>query len=268
MPTPEIFTSVINSYLPEPHSSLLNGLIFGSKLNSHTLFYSQVKRVGLLHLVVLSGINITLLATIITSATFRLGRKISLMIALMAICGFILFVGAEPPIIRAGFMGVLAFSGVLLGRKSFSLYALFLSFIFILIFWPKWIGTISLQLSYAATLGITLFAKTTIGKSEKFLENFKEEILAELRTSICAQIFTMPIIFLYFREVSVIAPLSNLLVSWIIAPAMVFGFLTAILGKMNFFLGLAPSYVSYVLVGYIIFVIKTLSPFSWIFFKF
>ena len=36
---PSIFTSVINSYLPEPEASLLNGMIFGVSLKTTKEFY-------------------------------------------------------------------------------------------------------------------------------------------------------------------------------------------------------------------------------------
>ena len=40
---PSVFTSLINSYLPEPHSSLLNGIIFGIDIKTSKLFYEQLK---------------------------------------------------------------------------------------------------------------------------------------------------------------------------------------------------------------------------------
>jgi competence protein ComEC len=136
------------------------------------------------------------------------------------------------------------------------LYALFISFIFILFFWPEWLKTISLQLSYGATLGIILFGQ---GKSNNF-------IIKNLRLSLAAQIFTVPIIFFYFRQMSLISPLANLLVAETIPTLMIFGFLTAILGKINYFLGVIPSYICYGLLTYVVWVIKVLAkiPFAFI----
>lgn len=161
MPDPSVFTSVINSYLPEPHASLLNGILFGVNLKAGKVFYEQLKIVGLLHLVVLSGMNITILASITAGLTQFLGKRISILITILMIILFIVFVGAKAPIIRAGFMGILTLVAIIYGRKNLALYSLFLSLIFIAIFWPKWLTTISLQLSYGATLGIILFGQTT-----------------------------------------------------------------------------------------------------------
>ncbi len=130
------FASVINDYLPEPQSSLLNGIIFGINLKTSKTFYETLKAVGLLHLVVLSGMNITILAVIIESITRYFSKRISILITILIIIIFILFVGAEAPVIRAGFMGILTLVAILFGRKNIALYGLFLSFIFISIFFP------------------------------------------------------------------------------------------------------------------------------------
>ena len=260
----EVFTSVIDSYLPEPHASLLNGIIFGVDLNAGKEFYEKVKIVGLLHIVVLSGINITILASIISSSTSFLQKKYSVLISLFCIILFVFFVGPEPPIVRAAFMGSLGLIAILWSAKATPLYILFLSFVLTAIFKLEWIKTISLQLSYGATLGIILFGQAK-NKKRSWLGEF---LARELRPSLAAQAFTTPIIFLYFKQISLIAPVSNLLTSFIVPPLMIFGFLTAILGKIHFSLGLLPSFICYVLLSYIIFVIDFLAKLPFVFIQF
>ena len=258
MISPVIFTNVINSYLPEPEASLLNGIIFGVNLKTTKEFYQQLKIVGLLHLVVLSGINITLLAAMISSVTKFLSKQLSTLITILTIILFVIFVGPKAPIIRAAFMGLLTHVAIITGRKNYTLYALFLSLIFILIFWPDWLKTVSLQLSYGATFGIILFGQ---GRSENY-------IVKNLRLTLAAQVFTVPIIFLYFKQVSLISPLANLLVAKTIPPLMVFGFLTAILGKISYFLGYIPSLICYGILSYIVWVIEVLVKIPYIFLQF
>ncbi|MBI5123226.1 ComEC/Rec2 family competence protein [Candidatus Roizmanbacteria bacterium] len=266
MLTPSIFTSVINSYLPEPQSSLLNGIIFGVNLKTTKEFYQQLKIVGLLHLVVLSGINITLLSAMISSSTKFLSKQLSTLITILTIILFVIFVGPQAPIIRAAFMGLLTHVAIITGRKNYTLYALFLSLIFILIFWPDWLKTISLQLSYGATLGIILFGQSS-GFARK-TSTFVNYILKNLRLTLAAQVFTAPIIFFYFKQVSLISPLANLLVAETIPPLMVFGFLTAILGKISYFLGYIPSLISYGILSYLVWVIEMLAKLPFVFVQF
>lgn len=258
MISPSIFTSVIDSYLPEPHSSLLNGIIFGINLKTTKDFYQQLKLIGLLHLVVLSGINITILASIVSTSTKFLSKLWSTMITILAIILFVIFVGPQAPIIRAAFMGILTHVAIITGRKNYTLYALFLSLIFIMIFWPSWMKTISLQLSYGATFGIILFGQ---GKSDNW-------IIKDLRLSLAAQIFTVPIIFFYFKQISLISPISNLLVAETVPVLMLFGFITAILGKINYFLGYLPSLVCYGILSYMVWIFNILAKIPFIFIQF
>jgi len=258
MPTPAIFTSIINSYLPEPHASLLNGIILGVSLKTTKVFYNQLKIVGLLHLVVLSGTNITLLAAVISSISQFLGKQLSILLTILIIILFTIFVGPQAPIIRAAFMGILTLVAILAERKNYVLYGLFLSLIFVCLFWPQWLKTVSLWLSYGATLGIILFGQTSS----------KNELWREVKISLAAQVFTTPIIFFYFKQISLIALLSNLLIVELIAPLTILGFLTAVLGKINYFLGLIPSYICYGLLTYMVWVIETLSKIPWVFIQF
>lgn len=262
-----IFTDVINSYLPEPHASLLNGIIFGTKLRTSKEFLLQIKQVGLSHIVVLSGMNITILCSIISVITSHISKRVSVVITILTVVIFIAFVGIQAPVVRAAFMSLLTLVAILYGRKTFAMYSLVLSAIISLLIWPKWLTSISFHLSYAATLGLILFAGASDSKKNE-KSTFATYCGSELRTSLAAQAFTVPLIFIYFQQVSLIAPLSNLLVSWIITPIMIFGFITALLGKIHYALGILPSYICYVLLSYLIHVIQFLSKLPYIFFQF
>lgn len=266
--SPKIFTDVINQYLPEPHASLLNGILFGISLKTTKEFYQQLKIVGLLHLVVLSGINITILASIINQITDFFSRQISNLITILTIILFIFFVGIQAPILRAAFMSILTIVAFQTGRKNYPLYALLLSFVLSSIIFPKWIKTVSFQLSYGATLGIILFGQSKIVKTKNRIINLINHIKADFKTSLAAQIFTAPIIFIYFKQISLISPIANVLVSFLVPFLMVIGFLTAILGKINYFLGLPFAWIAYLITNYIIWIINLLSKIPGIFISF
>lgn len=269
MLSPSVFTDVINSYLPEPQSSLVNGIIFGIDIKATKSFYQQLKIVGLLHIVVLSGMNINLLSTTVFQTINQyFSRSISTLITILIIIFFIIFVGPKAPIIRAGFMSILTLVAVVFGRKSYPLYSLFLSLVFIAIFFPSWLKTISLKLSYAATLGLILFGNFKIKDAENFFEEVKNIFKKEFFTSLSAQTFTAPLIFLYFKEISLISPVSNILAAPVIVPIMIFGFLTAILGKINFYLGILPAWICYLFACYLVFITQILSKIPFAYLKF
>lgn len=256
---PSSFAIIINNYLPEPHASLLNGIIFGINPATTNFFYNKLKIVGLLHIVVLSGTNISMLSAIILSMTSFLGKQLSILLTILIIFLFVIFVGPQAPIVRAAIMGTLTLVAVIFGRRSYALYSLLISLIIISLFWPRWLSSISLHLSYGATLGLIIFTPF-IKSTSSIIDKIKDE----LNISIAAQIFTAPLIFYHFRQISLISPVSNLLVSFAIGPLMILGLLAAILGKINFYLGIIPAYLCYGLLAYMIFIIDLLSktPFA------
>lgn len=294
--SPDFFTSLIDSYFHEPHASLLNGILFGKKLEVTRTFYEQLKEVGLIHIVVLSGMNITLLTAIVMSTIVPfVGRKVATIVTIMTIILFILFVGAEPPIVRAGIMGGLSLIAILYGRKTLALYSLFLSAIIMLIINRDWVTSISFQLSFAATLGIILFgnmpkdtndeikSNTNIHEKEKLnsrdkgisisvinwipnrvRNDMRVYIYQELRISLAAQVFTVPLIFWYFRQISFISPLANILISWMIAPIMVLGLIVVMIGTISPQAGFILSWILYPMLNFLVWVVRTLSeiPFA------
>ncbi len=283
----EVLTSFINSYFHEPHASLLNGILLGRPLFVTNTFYNQLKDVGLIHIVVLSGMNITLLSAIIMNTiVVYVGRKIASLITIVIIIAFVVFVGAEAPIVRAAMMGILSLIGLLYGRRTIALYLLFLSAIIMVCFNREWISSISFQLSFAATLGIILFGSMEQknirdlpsgreypegGRDVKkqkhpppdgrspFLRGISTYLLEELRISLAAQVFTLPIIFWYFRQISFIAPLANILVAWLIAPIMILGILMIVLGLISWQFGFVFSWLLYPPLSFIVWVVENLA---------
>jgi competence protein ComEC len=264
MISPSIFTDVINGYLPEPHSSLLNGILFGTPIKGNYEFYQDLKAVGLVHIVVLSGMNITFLGAILAKMTSSLSKHVSILLSIFSIIIFVLFVGPQAPIVRAAIMGCLTFVSILLGKKSIALYSLITSGILIALFIPQWISTISFQLSFAATLGIILLGGTrdTMIPTKNTIVRYVRE---NLRITLAAQIFTTPIISFYFHQISYISPVSNILVAWMIEPLMIFGFVTSILGVIWEPLGRVFSYICYGLLVYFVTVVEFLAhiPYSY-----
>lgn len=267
---PSYFAATINQYLPEPQASLLNGILYGLPLENTPLFFNQLKRTGISHLVVLSGMNIAILSNMIISITWRFGKRASIVIAIILIIFFIVFVGPEAPIVRAGFTTILTFVSYITGRRSMPLYTLFVSALCIGIFWPQWLTSISFQLSYAATTGLILFNKPMPDTPEKsgFIKSLGLYIKQELRTTMAAQLFTVPLIMLHFRQISLIAPVTNILVGWTAAPIMLFGIVLSITMKIHWSLGMIPAYICYGITTYIVITVNALSQIPFIFFEF
>lgn len=253
--------NVISRLLPEPHASLLNGIVWGIPLTSNPHLVNELKQAGIIHIAVLSGANITLLVEILHLFTAKISRNISILISSFFVIFFTLFVGLQAPIMRASISSILTYVAIIYGRKSSALYILFLSAVFSCLVFPSWITSISFQLSYAACLGLILF---------RYKSPFKNSLVSycyeEFACSMSAQVFTIPIIYFYFHQISIIAPLTNLLISWTIAPLMFVGFIITFLGAFLPRLVFPFTITAYILISWILFVVHLVIqiPFSYI----
>lgn len=257
------FIPLINSYFPEPEASLLSGMLFGKTQGFSKDFYTALITTGTVHVVALSGTNISILTNVISRITYPLGRKLSSLISLLSISGFILFVGPSPTIVRAGIMAGLSLIALYFGRQSLALLSLCFAGIVMVIVSPEVLKDISFQLSFLATLGIVVLGPR-LGKPIKLTKSYTKNIYIEakhffitnFKTTLAAQVATLPIIIFTFGRISLIAPISNLLIGWTISPIMVLGLLTSIVGIFVFPLGQVIAWFSYIFLHYFVIVVK------------
>lgn len=257
------FIPLIQSYLPEPEASLLSGMLFGKTPGFSQDFYQVLLMTGTIHVVALSGMNITILINLISKITFPLGRKLSSILSILAIFAFILFVGPSPTIIRAGIMGSITMISVYFGRQPFSLLSLIFAGFLMVLIKPEIIGSVSFQLSFLSTLGILVFAPTASSDKEKqatlikeFFWEVKRIFWENLRTTLSAQVATLPVIVFVFKRVSLISPLANVLVGWTVFPITVLGLVTCVVGIVFYPLSWIFSWFAYVLLHYFVRVVE------------
>ena len=138
---------------------------------------------------------------------------------------YVILTGAAFSSIRAFIMLSICNLALKFRKNNNSLSSLLISAIIILIIKPYAIFSLGFQLSYMAVLGILLFSKWISRK----LFLFPKFIRSNIVISLSAQIFTLPIIILYFNKVSILSIIANLFLDKII-------FLIIIIGNSLLFL--------------------------------
>lgn len=258
MPNP--FISVVNSVLPEPQASLLNGILFGAKATMPRYFYNALVATGTLHIIALSGMNISILTALTAQITLFLGRKASSILTICLIVLFVLFVGPSPSIVRAAMMGSLSLLAVYFGRRDWGVLSLFLVSGIMLLIDFSLIKNVSFQLSFLATFGIIMTTgKRHGGENNGLIGQVKFWFKENLKITLSAQAFTLPIILYNFHRLSLIAPIANLLLEWTVQPIMVLGFITAVAGFIFYPIGIILGWVVWVPLTYFITVVNGLS---------
>ncbi|MFZ2026571.1 MAG: ComEC/Rec2 family competence protein [Microgenomates group bacterium] len=254
----------IDNTLHEPYASLLKGLVYGIPIQIDPHLKSAIVQSGLAHLVVLSGTNITLLASLTERIFFFLGRKMGTMLQLVFLGMFTGMVGAQPPLMRAIFMFLCTTVCYMTGRPSYALWNLFLSLLCIAFIWPQWLETVSLHLSVAATIGIIISTRL------KNLLPMKTPIWIDvLFESWIVFIITTPLTFFHFRTISLISPVSTALASWIIVPLMIGGLFISLAYRLLPVVTIPISSGVFAGLRYLLWVIEITSsiPFGYLQFK-
>jgi len=232
----------INLFLPTPQSNLVAGILLGQDAIRGD-FLNDLRKTGLVHIVVVSGQNISILAGMALSVLAPLiGRRKAIVIAGILVIFYTLMVGAQPPVVRAAIMGLLTFSALYFGRQVWSVWILGLTGVLMILVDPSLPFSISFQLSMAATFGVIAIAP----KLEEKLKKLPNIIKSDLSVSLSAYLMTLPIIVYHFGQASVVAPVANLLVIWLVAPIMFMGMIMVAVGSILPILGMIVGWILWV----------------------
>lgn len=213
--------------LPEPAASLLAGIVLGEKSALPSDFWQALRKTGTLHIVVASGANITFLAGFLMAVLpFLLSRKFAYLLTIILIWFYVFLAGGGAPIFRAGIMGTIAYFGLSLGKKGEALGALIFAAGFLLLLRPLSLFDLGFQLSFAVTLGIILLGNQSWGLIAKLPGGVKQA----LKTTLSAQVFTLPIITLNFGTLPWLSPVANILVYWTVPILMGLGAAAGVAG--------------------------------------
>lgn len=238
--------------LPQPQASLLSGMVLGVKEDLPFEFKKALTNTSTIHMVVVSGQNLTLLSGFVLGFASLIGRKKALYLSLFSIVFYALLTGFQIPVLRAAIMAVFGILAVLSGREKDSPHFLVLSAVLMLIYNPNWLLSVSFQLSFAATIGVMIIAPVLAS----YLKKFPDVIKADFAMTVCAQIMTMPIIAANFHQFSTIGLLSNILLLWTVPYIMVLGALSILVSLINLGLGQITAIFSGVLLTYFVYIVE------------
>ena len=235
----DIVRNKINKNLAEPQSSLAAGILLGDMRSADEELKLVFSRSGLSHITAVSGMNISILAVVSMTTLLFLGlsRRQAFYISILYLVAFVILVGMPASAVRAGVMGFLALLALNIGRLNRITNALFLTAAVLLFFNPKLLrDDVGFQLSFLAVLGIVYVYPLFNALFDKIKIPSVKGVRDVLTITLSAQVFTLPIIAYNFSIVSIVAPLSNVLVLWCIP------FLTVGLMVVLFFSFLLPAF--------------------------
>ena len=252
--------SLFEKTLPATSSGLLLGIVFGVEESLPIELADSLRISGVFHVVAASGMNVAFVGGFLSSIFgFFLNRQMAIVLSIIGILFYAVLAGLEPSILRASIMGILVFTGQIIGRQNLSLYGLFLAG-FAMLFWsPNIIFDIGFQLSFLATAGL-LYIRPLFERSKKVKVILNRSVVGEgVVTTIAAQAATLPILVSNFGSYSLWSIVANALVLWTIPTLMVVGGVGVMIGMILKPLGGIFLYLS---LPFLLYLEKVISVFA------
>ncbi|OGX16526.1 MAG: DNA internalization-related competence protein ComEC/Rec2, partial [Omnitrophica WOR_2 bacterium GWF2_63_9] len=204
------------AFAPE-HAGLLRSFLLGQRTNLDERLKHAFVETGTIHLLVVSGFNVGLVAWLLEFGLRWIGLPLRLRLVLSGICllGYCVLTGMQAPVLRATVMGWVILGAIWLDRLMSWPNALAAAALVILWANPLQLFDPGFQLSFGAVLSLLLFTPRLHGWIVSLLPTavpWLSRHVALLLASTCAVwIGLWPLLAWYFHLVAPISVVANLL---------------------------------------------------------
>ncbi|MDQ7772892.1 MAG: ComEC/Rec2 family competence protein [Elusimicrobiales bacterium] len=211
--------------LPPEKAAVMAGVVLGEKRKISSEDRRAFQDSGAMHLLVASGSNVGFVTLLVYAASSLagLGRRFSAPLALAAAGLYVLAAGFDTPLLRAYLMFGAGLAGYAAGRESGAFQGLLLSALALLLMRPYSLFDASFQMSFLAAYSVT----AGLGAWRPALEGLPKAArwaLGLFLMSLFAQAVLAPALAWYFHRLSLVSPLSNLLLVPLSGGLMLAGF--------------------------------------------
>ncbi len=220
----------ISKLYPSPHSELASALILGFRKNIPDEVTEQFIKTGTAHLLAISGLNISLVVALFyfVMSFLRIPRQVNFLMTIIFILLYTTLAGANIPVLRAGIMGCVIFTGFLFSQERNLKSAFFFSFFLLLALSPSALRSASFQLSFLAMASLLYILPRLEAKLLPKIPKAEERILPptwiertiffcirstlqSFLASLAATIGMFPVLLWYFNLFSMIGFICNLI---------------------------------------------------------
>lgn len=158
-------------------ADFISGIFTGEIENK--LLISNFSKLGLSHLLAISGLHFALIALFFKRILFFLPHKVATFLLLMILTCYFLFVGNTPSVQRAWIFISVTLLGQLLEKRSYPINNLGVALLIATLISPFSLKTLSFQLTFLATAGILIYFPLLIGKKPAIQEILQLSLLRQ-----------------------------------------------------------------------------------------
>ena len=263
----------IDRMLPSPQAPLLNGILLGDESSIPDDVQTAFQRTGTAHIVAISGSNMVVVIGVLMGLLQpSLGRRRAAWMTLLGVAAYTIFVGAAASVVRAAVMGGLAIFAAQTGRRAHGLTTLAFASLLMTLWNPLVLWDVGFQLSVAATAGLVLFSHDF----ERILKGMLRRMFAAetarqvtrllsepIAVSLAAQVATLPLIVLYFGQLSLVTLIANALVVPLQPYIMLAGGLATVFGMIAPLFGQGFAWIAWIPLTLTIEIVRGLAAVDW-----
>lgn len=243
----------LNASIAEPAVSILSAMVWGERGVMPRQLTDDFSRVGLSHIVAISGMHIAVILLILNKLLITLGlaRPRAFWGSVLIVVSYVLFIGAPASAVRAAIMGIIVLLAAQLGRLANSVNALMLAASLMLMVDPRLISDVGFQLSFTATAGI-IYVYPYLRQKLSWLNKLFNQAADMVAVTLSAQILTLPLILWHFGGVSLLGLLVNVLVLPVVPVIIILGLVNSAVALLSLTLGRLVGIFSYLAIGYVV----------------
>lgn len=225
------FAAGMESALPEPLASFGMGLLIGQKANLPDAVYDSLLMVGLVHIIAVSGYNLTIILRASERILKQHSKRLSTALSLGLIGVFLLFAGGSASIVRAAIVSVLAIAAGYYGRRFKPLILILLAAAITGWANPYFVWSdVGWYLSFLAFVGVMIVAPMVLVRLPKRWQT--SLVVTVAVESFCAELTTLPYVLHVFGQMSFVALIANVLVAAFVPLAMLLCLFAGLAGML------------------------------------
>lgn len=225
------FVAGMQSALPDNLAAFGMGLLIGQKSNLPDGVYQTLLMVGLVHIIAVSGYNLTIILRASNGMLSKQSKRLSVLLALGLIGLFLLFAGTSASIVRAAIVSVLSIAAAYYGRSVKPLVLIMLAAAITAWLTPFYVWSdVSWYLSFLAFFGVMVVAPMVLKRMPLRLSG--SLLVAVAVESLCAELMTLPYVLYVFGRMSLIGLVANVLVAALVPLAMLLCMIAGLAGML------------------------------------
>lgn len=227
----DFFANSIRKHIPEEPAALGLGYLLGTRSSLPDGLDESLRTVGLTHIIVASGANLSILVSFSRKVFGKVSRLFGMICSILLVLFYVGMVGLSPSMVRAGIVSILSLLAWYVGRTFSPLRLLIIVAAATLLYNPMYLIDLGWLLSFGSFAGVMIVGPWLTN----FFYGYKKPGLigATLLETISASLVCTPILLYFFGTTSLISLLANLLVLPTISLAMSLCFITGIFSILN-----------------------------------